>query len=103
MLEKSSPREMNHAGSSVAKWHGRPARGTTRKMRVPLLPNRLHRRCLSCRQLHRILQLGHDFGDAAFELWIATGNLCRRLVLNLDVRIDAVAFNDVLAFGISQR
>ena len=44
-----------------------------------------------------ILDLRHHLGDAAFELRIVTGNLGFGIVVDFNVRIDAMAFDDPFA------
>src|SRR6266478_9365683 len=65
---------------------------------------RLYRRRRTSRQFHRmILQRLHYLGYRALELWILAGQHRPGIVLDLDVGIDAVAFDDPLTFGACER
>src|SRR6185295_11306013 len=76
-----------HAGSSLSRLD---------------LTYRLYRWCRLSGQLHRILQTIHHFSDAAFKLRILTGNLRGWIIVDIDVGIDAVAFNHPFAFCVRE-
>src|SRR6266498_2295473 len=66
------------------------------------LPDRLHRPGWLGWQFHRRLEPRQDFSDATLELWIASFNFRLGIVVNLNVRIHTVAFNDPVPVFISQ-
>ena len=80
--------ELTNAFSVRSKLHQYP---------LLVLLYRLDRSCRFCRQLHRRLQPRHHFCDATFELRIPPFDLRFRIVVDLDVWIDSIAFNDPVA------